>query len=67
METSPIVPLQLMVVDHGQSALWLLTLVPLGLRSVEIGKELVRIVESGVDHYPPVLVKISIYNSPPMT
>ena len=58
MVTSPIVPMQLVVADHGQLALWLLTLVPQGLYSVEMSKELVKTVESGMDHHPPVLVKI---------
>ena len=59
METSHTVLLQLVVADHGQLTLWLLTLVTLGLHSVEMSKELVRIVESGVDHYSPVLVRVS--------
>ena len=58
METSPIVPLQLVVADHGQLTLWLLTLVTQCLYSVEMNKELVRIVESGMDHHPPVMVRI---------
>ena len=58
METSPIVPLQLVVADHGQLALWLLTHVTLGSHSVEMDKEVVRTVESGMDHHPPVLVRI---------
>ena len=58
METFPIVPLQLVVADHGQMALWVLTLVTQCLHSVEMYKELVRIVESGMDHHPPVLVRI---------